>query len=697
MNNHPAKVPVDFQHQDLTELMSEMESLQTGLWEWHIDADYAVINHYYAEMLGYQHEELNPISLSWLKEAVHPADRELLQQRLMEALTEDYGLLNLTFRLRHKAGHYVWVKSRGTVTARRDGKPARMLGFHLDIDSLLEDLGLKQLQSARADELVRNSPAVLYSLRLSSQQGAFETTFMSQNTREVVGIDRVHFQSDSDWLKLVHPEDTSGILAKFHEWLESDTSNVLVLRYRMKADDGSWQWLEDTSRKVKDGAGQLLEVVGSFVNITRETEQNDLLEKVAEVIPGVIYQYELKPDGSSCFPYASRKIRDIYGQSSEQVMTDASQVFDVIHPDDLPHVQQSIEQSAHDGGYWRCEYRVVNEGKVSWLRGEARAQEQNGSILWHGLIMDISAEKQVEKELEQAHSRLSRAQKLGRIGHWEVNLKTGELFWSDVIFDIFGFNKDDTVPSLDLFNSCIHPDDVTAVRASEERARQTGIHDVEHRIIRPDGTIRWVHELANFSALETGEGILHGNVRDITETKELEQRLAELANRDALTGLYSRRYLMQAGHQAIARCQREKQPVSLVMLDMDHFKNLNDSHGHIKGDEALRKVGKLLLSRTRASDIPARIGGEELVIVLPGVPEEDARLLALDLADKVRQLTVLDADQQRLKLTASFGVVSLSNHVENLDKLLVAADRAMYRAKKGGRDQVVVATDREHG
>ena len=152
--------------------------------------------------------------------------------------------------------------------------------------------------------------------------------------------------------------------------------------------------------------------------------------------------------------------------------------------------------------------------------------------------------KKASLKLEESQRRLKQAQTLAQLGHWEANTETGDLFWSPQIFEIFGFEPDSFQPSTEAFFDAVHPDDRKRVQASEEQAKLTGIQDVEHRIVRPDGTIRWVHEYAHVVRQRDNadSSVLIGTVQDITERKALEIRLREQSNTDALTQLFNRRY-----------------------------------------------------------------------------------------------------------------------------------------------------------
>jgi diguanylate cyclase (GGDEF)-like protein len=175
-------------------------------------------------------------------------------------------------------------------------------------------------------------------------------------------------------------------------------------------------------------------------------------------------------------------------------------------------------------------------------------------------------------------------------------------------------------------------------------------------------------------------------------------KLQELATRDELTGLGNRRYLMERGTELVKLARRHKRPLSVLMLDLDHFKAVNDRHGHAAGDDVLRFLSTAVALQLRATDVAGRTGGEEFVLVLPETGLEDA----LASAERVR-LTVArtpvptDEAAQPIPLTVSIGVAALEPGAGSLDELLARADEALYAAKRSGRNRVCVAAPRDAG
>jgi diguanylate cyclase (GGDEF)-like protein len=172
---------------------------------------------------------------------------------------------------------------------------------------------------------------------------------------------------------------------------------------------------------------------------------------------------------------------------------------------------------------------------------------------------------------------------------------------------------------------------------------------------------------------------------------KLQETLRYQSIRDPLTGLFNRRFMQESLLREIKRAERNKLPVGVIMADLDHFKEFNDAFGHEAGDMLLRRLGELLKTAIRASDIACRFGGEEFVIILPEASLENTRRRAEEIRGRIKQMMVNYHDQSLGTITSSFGVAVYPTHASSVEALLRVADRALYRAKAEGRDQVVTA------
>jgi len=227
----------------------------------------------------------------------------------------------------------------------------------------------------------------------------------------------------------------------------------------------------------------------------------------------------------------SERIAPLFGYPEGNLETSYENFLNAVHPEDRDAVMNAVNACVADDEPYDIEHRVVwPDGTVRWLheRGAVIRDDNNEPLQMIGIVQDIDDSKRNEKALEESEYRLREAQTLSKIGNWRADITTGELLWSDEIYRIFGHEPGAFKPSIEAFNATLHPDDVELVEKSEKRAIETGVHDVVHRIIRPDNSIRYVHELAKGEFNEQGDLIsLTGTVQDVTELSEVRERVEQ--------------------------------------------------------------------------------------------------------------------------------------------------------------------------
>jgi len=172
---------------------------------------------------------------------------------------------------------------------------------------------------------------------------------------------------------------------------------------------------------------------------------------------------------------------------------------------------------------------------------------------------------------------------------------------------------------------------------------------------------------------------------------KLRETLRNQSIRDALTGLFNRRYMEETLERELARAERGRRPLTVIMLDLDHFKQFNDTYGHEAGDMLLREAGRIMRTIIRRSDLACRYGGEEFVLILPDAPLEIGLTCLERLRTGVRELAVPIRGQTASAITLSAGIATYPEHGVDSGSLLQASDRALYRAKHEGRDRICIA------
>jgi len=274
---------------------------------------------------------------------------------------------------------------------------------------------------------------------------------------------------------------------------------------------------------------------------------------------------------------------------------------------------------------------------------------------------------------------------------WKNDEKWSVAFVSKNVHSLLGYSKEDFEINGMCYSQCIHSDDLANVKQEFEQAIKNQDYFLKHhpyRVQSKSGEIKWILDQTIIVRNDKNEIINYiGYLLDITKIKEREIELKALARTDQLTRIYNRVYLDEVLHNQHYRFQRNKEICSIILLDIDYFKEVNDHYGHIVGDKILIEFAQLLQNSLRDGDILGRWGGEEFLIVLPHTQKEQAMILA----EKLRQIVEDHVFTHVMHKTASFGVCSLGEDI-TIESLVDNADIALYKAKKSGRNKVVACS-----
>ena len=236
-----------------------------------------------------------------------------------------------------------------------------------------------------------------------------------------------------------------------------------------------------------------------------------------------------------------------------------------------------------------------------------------------------------------------------------------------------------------LLIEAVHKEDRRRVRDGRKFAKEGG-YDETYRIVRPDGSMRWVRDRA-FPVCDASNTVyrIAGITEDITERKEAEERLMHLAHYDVLTSLPNRVLFYDRLKQALAQAKRKQWITGVMFIDVDRFKNVNDTLGHAVGDRLLQQVSERLIRSVRAGDTVGRLGGDEFAIVLSNLSSaQDANLIAQKIMVSFKEPLKLAGVE--LYVTASIGITLYPDDSTDQETLIKNADAAMYRAKDVGRN-----------
>ena len=311
-----------------------------------------------------------------------------------------------------------------------------------------------------------------------------------------------------------------------------------------------------------------------------------------------------------------------------------------------------------------------------------------------GIARDVTERKRAEEAMQKSRTRLTVTLEATQIGIWDWDIEHDHWHASPTYFTTLGYKHEPGPSDRKIWMERVHPDDVIRVQHAIDAALalSSGPYEYEARMRHADGTYRWMS--VRGKVVERDErGLptrLLGVRIDITDHKNAEERIRRLAHFDALTGLPNRTLLNDRVGYAIGMAQRNDEPIAILVLGIDKFKNVNDTLGHRIGDELLMEVAKRIKSLIREDDTIARIGGDEFILVSPGTDANRSAHIARELLQSLAEPYRIA--QLELVVTPSIGIAMYPSDGKDFDALLKCADTAMHRAKDDGRNNYLFFT-----
>lgn len=268
----------------------------------------------------------------------------------------------------------------------------------------------------------------------------------------------------------------------------------------------------------------------------------------------------------------------------------------------------------------------------------------------------------------------------------------GKLLWVNPgVERLTGYNVEECMNQRSHPMEIVHPEDrETLARAMASAGKAPSMAELEFRVVCKDGTVRWCAAVSQPAIDTQGRNVgFRASIRDISDRKALQHQLELLASTDPLTGVVNRRRFFHTAEAELYRARRYDRPLVLALVDIDHFKRINDNYGHAVGDDTLKTLAHAVGNRLRRSDLFARFGGEEFVLLLPETQLGDGLRLCERLRQMVETIKLQIPDRaEPFGFTVSIGVADLQHDGDSLNQLLARADAALYKAKRDGRNQV---------
>ena len=658
----------------------------------------------YLELAGY-HEPAEiadkpPLSL------VHPDDREMVAEYARRRIKDGSAPQKYEFRVIRADGSIIWIEISSSLIDY-EGKPAA-LGYMRDITDrkLMEEKLHAEEQRFRA--LAEQSSDIIL---LINRKGII--LYENSAVERVLGLKKEE-RIGKNVLENLHPDDSNIVTNAFNKLIGDINAPAQKDEIRIRHSDGSWREVEVVASNLTQN--NVVEMI--IINLRDITERKEAEKALriseeryrllADHMKDQLWLMDLKMN----LTYVSPSVERITGYSSDEIkkipldklltpksFKKALEFISVKMP-------KAIKESSKDlvfrtlelefilkGGqtvWGECSFSFIRDdkGKVVSILGEAR---------------DITNRKQAEEALRISEERYRLLADNITEHVWLMDIASMKtVYVSPSVEKMYGYTLDEmkNISLRELVTEESFQKMVDAFLIEKAKALATpppSIHkySLELEARHKDGRLLWVDNTLSFIRDENGKpAFILGETRDITDRKRAEealrkseQKYLELSIIDDLTQLYNSRHFYAQLEKEIERSNRYEQPLTLLLLDLDKFKDFNDTYGHVEGDDVLSRLGQVIKRCLRETDSAYRYGGEEFTIMLPMTTSEEGIVTAKRIQTELRKEAFSPVLGQEVYMTVSIGLAQYKPK-EEMKAFVQRVDQLMYQAKKNGRDRI---------
>ncbi|MDO8449902.1 MAG: EAL domain-containing protein [Rhodoferax sp.] len=678
-----------------------LESSGEGVWDWNVVTGEQTHSRQWKEMLGYAEHEVGT-GYHEFTDRVHPDDIARVQAAATAYMEGRAPAYSADLRLRCKDGSWKWILTRGMVVSRdARGRPLRMIGTHTDIterkqtEETLRELNLRLIeQTGLMQTTLASISQGIFMLDATGRVSTFNPrvcelldmpeSFLANHptTQEmtIYQLERGDFGPDA---QLMDPKTRSYVMS-----VAQGTPGVLPSHYLRLTPAG--RTLEVKTQILPDGS-----MVRTFADVTdyvqAETarKQLNLLLDATQAIARVGgWDADIANDRIFWTAGIYRLLETSAEQYTPTTAT-ASQFF-------TPQARALIKASYGDGidqpeGHDLELEMVTARGRRIWVHSMGTTTwEQGKPVRRTAVLQDITERKQNEAALRENEERWKLALESTGDGVWDWYVQTGEEFFSRRLKEMYGFGEHEMPDLASELDARTHPEDVANMH-KDRQAHFDGLTPTyinEHRVRCRDGNWKWVLARGMVISRDAQGRPLRmiGTHTDITDRKRSEALVWQQAHFDALTGLPNRNMLRDRLEQEIKKSRRDGLQLACLFIDLDHFKEVNDTLGHDTGDLLLIEAARRIRDCVRASDTVARMGGDEFTVILTEVT--DAASIESILQKILQALeAVFELGDERVFVSASIGITMYPLDATEIEGLFKNADQALYVAKGAGRNR----------
>lgn len=708
-----------------------VESTSAIFWEENPDTlNFTFVSREAEHILGYPVDKWLESRQFWI-DHLHPDDRESVPRKYEEDFRTHHRCA-YDYRMIANDGRVVWLRDVATVLMD-DGRPVKNVGVMFDITETKQAEATVDYLSGLQGTLVQISRQILVATPAQFDEVINESLARIGSYCEVDRAYLFRFKDDMTLMDNTHEWCANGIspeIANLQDLPRESVPNVVdimeghgIMHVPRVADLGP-DWAREREifeeediqslvvvpvlaadivqgfigfdsvrheRTWSDPEIRLLRVLGDLIgaalaheHVEHALRESEALRSHAESLAH-LGSWEWDVEGDIFSP--SSEWRYVTGCRAGRLTRD--RVLQLAYPDDVPAVRERLACTLEKGVPYELEHRIVREDnrEVRWISVHAELKRsEDGRRRLVGFIQDITDRRLAEEAVADSEERYRTV--LNSISEvvYQTDATGNYTFLNPAWEEITGYPVGDSLET--HFLEYVHPDDREYSREEYQKfiRGEQEVNDIEVRYLTREGQIRWVGIHSRMTRDDEGRFLgCTGTLRDVTERREAEEQMAHLAQYDALTDLPNRMLALDRLEQAIKSTARTGKHVATLFLDLDHFKKVNDTLGHVAGDEILVEASRKLNSAVRSQDTVARLGGDEFLVVLGDLNDStDAQTVAQNLLHRFREPFMVNS--RELVLTASIGIAVAPTDGDSATELLRNADTAMYQSKHGGRN-----------
>lgn len=464
-----------------------------------------------------------------------------------------------------------------------------------------------------------------------------------------------------------------------------------------------WYNLEFTP--VVGSSGEILGALGLASDVSemmrslRNLSESEQRLRLALEGSGMVGIWTL--DIASGMSTADANVARTYGVGDAAVEGKArtSSFLSAVHPEDRQRVKDTLTTAIRTGTPYRCRYRIVTpEGAIRWsvTSGKPILGEEGNTERMLGVVIDVTDQMATASALEESRFHFQTLTETLPQIVWSCDAEGRHDYFSARWSEFTGIAQEDITE--ETWKHLVYPEHQSQVASVWEKARLSGEpYDLDYRFRHHTGEYRWLRVMAlpvrdadgNITRWFGTSTDVHEAYLIAEERERLGLELVRIATEDQLTGALTRRAFIERASTALKSERRSVETLGLMMLDIDHFKSINDTHGHPVGDKVLAATVSRIASTIRGQDFVGRLGGEEFAVIMPKCSRMQLLRVAERIRNAIEQQPVSLDNGDVVQVTTSIGLASGQVGQARLDDLLAEADRALYMAKSNGRNQTV--------